>query len=118
MKIFKCAVCGRELSGKEVIFADEYTVCEDCNNFYGTCATCANRNKCEFETAKDNTPKTIQKRYINPMGGGVGIIETINMDRVKKFCPGCACFINLDNGDSAFCSRRNFNTCNNYKFEV
>lgn len=118
MKIFKCDICGKELSGKEIILADDKVLCEQCNLIYKTCVTCVNKVKCNFNDIHDNIPKTIQKRLQDPLTGSIQIIEMVNMDRIRKHCPNCDCSVETNYNDNPFCMKNETNTCNNYKFGV
>ena len=92
--MFICSKCGREFHNKEAIIImgseKEEILCEQCNILFHSCADCANRDSCNFETVKDGIPKTVIKRMKHPV---MGIVEQeiINPERVEKHCKTCIC---------------------------
>lgn len=91
----QCDFCGTlmPLESAEIVIMDEgiRLACHRCGDALGTCATCAQRKLCDFETSSVQIPKQVQKVI---QQGNVRMQTVIrNPEREKETCmKGCPCW--------------------------
>lgn len=112
MRFYQCRVCGA--NNAKVLYEGNF-FCERCANLFGTCAMCANSQKCSFNDNPAPIPKIVTQRLRQETEMGVmeQIIQVPNPQRIKAFCleEKCIC---CDHADRPHCMRQ-FGTCENYK---
>ena len=90
-----CGFCGALMPGlPEVVVMEDGTTllaCHNCGDAIGTCATCAQRSLCDFETSPVQIPKQVQKVI---QQGNMRMQTVIrNPEREKETCmKGCPCW--------------------------
>ena len=112
MRFYHCRVCGA--NNAKVLYEGNF-FCERCANLFGTCAMCANSQKCSFNDDSAPIPKIVTQRLRQETEMGVmeQIVQVPNPQRIKAFCleEKCIC---CDHADRPHCMRQ-FGTCENYK---
>ena len=108
----KCVRCGR--NGATVIDQGKF-FCKECIELFGTCVTCVNSKKCEFNENPAPFPKVImQKERQQTEHGYIEQIRQIpNPQRIKALCLEGQC-ICCDHEERPHCMRQ-FGICKNYK---
>lgn len=92
-----CGFCGALMSGlpEVIVMGDGTTVlsCHNCGDAIGTCATCAQKTLCDFETNPIQIPKQVQEVI---QQGNVRIQTMVrNLEREKETCmKNCPCWDN------------------------
>ena len=95
-KLRTCAICGKPIIGLSYAAnhnEEWYEICQNCDQQWGNCATCANITSCDYETNPVNLPKQIPiKTQRGPM-----VINAVgrNPARIKETCAkNCSCWQN------------------------
>lgn len=110
----QCDFCGSLMAGMgEIVIMDEgiRLSCPNCANALGTCITCAERTKCDFETNPVNIPKQVQK----VIRQGNMQMQTVirNPEREKETCmKGCPCW----DSEECVCLRQTAGSCKAWRY--
>ena len=103
--------CGHAGSGlPELVQEGEqvFTMCSQCASMTGTCYTCKEREKCDFETNPIDLPKQII--VTRQQGNAVIRQQIVNPERIRETCQkNCECF-----SEEFGCLKQN-GTCGKYK---
>lgn len=111
--IVQCELCGNViLPGQmliDITIPDErHTVCRNCKQHFGKCASCKEARTCSFETDPSSLPKVVQKEF--RQGNVYSVTQVKNPSRIEITCKkGCPCF-----HEEFGCLKEN-GTCGNYK---
>lgn len=88
----QCSCCGKIFMPNEhITWYENNSYCDFCNTLFYHCSTCAQANKCDFETNPSSTPKTIQKQIRQE---NMVLQTTVkNPARIQLTCGnGCKCW--------------------------
>ena len=108
-----CAICGKPIIGLSYAAnhnEEWYEICQNCDQQWGNCATCANAMNCDYETNPINLPKQvpIQTRKGSMVINAVGR----NPARIQETCAkGCVCWKDND----CWCNAHGGMGCDNWK---
>lgn len=93
-EIIPCDICGQPLLGSTYVEYDGegnlLQYCKRCHQLFNTCQLCEHAIVCEFETNLDPMPKVVMKTV--RQGNMMMQTQVKNEERVRKFCPTCACY--------------------------
>ena len=112
-KLRTCAICGKTIIGLSCVAnhnEEWYEICQNCDQQWGNCATCANAMNCDYETNPINLPKQvpIQTRKGSMVINAVGR----NPARIQETCAkGCVCWKDND----CWCNTHGGMGCDNWK---
>lgn len=112
-KLRTCAICGKPIIGLSYAAnhnEEWYEICQNCDQQWGNCATCANAMNCDYETNPINLPKQvpIQTRKGSMVINAVGR----NPARIQETCAkGCVCWKDND----CWCNAHGGMGCDNWK---
>ena len=112
-KLRACAICGKSIIGLSCVAnhnEEWYEICQNCDQQWGNCATCANAMNCDYETNPINLPKQvpIQTRKGSMVINAVGR----NPARIQETCAkGCVCWKDND----CWCNAHGGMGCDNWK---
>ena len=112
-KLRTCTICGKSIIGLSCVAnhnEEWYEICQNCDQQWGNCATCAKAMNCDYETNPINLPKQIPTQTRK----GSMIINAVgrNPARIQETCvKGCVCWKDND----CWCNAHGGIGCDNWK---
>ena len=94
-ELLKCNNCGNIILDGGILYKSKeenyLIICSQCSSQRGTCATCVEANKCDFETNPSSLPKIIMKEI--RQGNMIAQQQIRNPERIRQTCQnGCSCW--------------------------
>ncbi len=106
-----CEICGQPLLEPgivDLINGKPHLICSNCGSQMGTCKTCKEVSKCDFETNPSPIEKAIQKQV--RQGNMIMMTTVKNPKRIEETCKkNCKCYDPKNE-----CLRQTIQTCNHW----